>query len=149
MFKKSVVVSLLILCLSTAVILPSASAAINLKDVLKGGLKIYGIGMLVDHFAVPLNKFINDLTAKHNLGTEATTKVVPIVSIGDGTHIGAAQVTGSDELVDQVKAVVQIEDEFNGGQFRIKALLPINSKNPIGASRIEGVGVSAVIDVKI
>jgi hypothetical protein len=145
MIKQRVIVILLVLCLSTAVILPSASARIKLGDV----LKVYGIGFVVDRFAGPLNRFINSVTGNHNVGTVATTKVVPIVSFGSGTHIGAAQVTGPDELVAQVAAVAQIEANFNGRQFRIKALLPINSKNPIGASRIEGVGVSAVIDVKI
>lgn len=144
MFKKRIVTLLLVLCLSTAVALPNASAAIKLGDV----LKVYGIGLLVDRFAEPLNKFINGVTGNHNVGTIASTKVVPIISFGGGTHIGAAQVTGPNELLEQVKAVVQIEADFNGRQFRIHALLPIDSKNPIGASRIEGVGVSAVIDVK-
>ena len=33
--------------------------------------------------------------------------------------------------------------------FRVKALIPIDSKNPTNFSRVQGVGVSAQIDVKI
>ena len=32
---------------------------------------------------------------------------------------------------------------------RVKGLVPIDSKNPLGANRIQGVGVSAIIDLKI
>jgi uncharacterized membrane protein YczE len=144
MYKQRIIIFLLVLCLSTAMMVPTVSAGIEIGDV----LKVYGIGLLVDRFSEPLNKFINGLTGNHNVASVASTKVVPIVSIGAGTYIGAAQVTGPEELVDQVKAVAQIEGNFHGRTFRIKALIPLNSKNPIGASRIEGVGVSAVIDVK-
>lgn len=144
MFKQRIIVLLLVLCLSAAAMIPHAQANI-LGDV----FKVYGIGYLVDRFATPLNNFINGLTGNHNVGTVSATKVVPIVSIGGGAYIGAAQVTGPEHLVDKVKAVAQIEGNFNGRQFRIKALIPINSVNPLGAHRIEGVGVSAVIDIKV
>jgi len=144
MFKQRIVVFLLVLCLSAAVMIPSAQANI-LGDV----FKVYGIGYLVDRFSTPLNNFINGLTGNHNVATVSATKVVPIVSIGGGTYIGAAQVTGPEYLVDEVKAVAQIEGNFNGRQFRVKALIPINNINPLGAHRIEGVGVSAVIDIKV
>lgn len=144
MFKQRIVIILLVLCLSAAIMVPSAQANI-FGDV----FKVYGIGYLVDRFSTPLNNFINGLTGNHNVGTVSATKVVPIVSIGGGTYIGAAQVTGPEHLVDKVKAVAQIEGNFNGRQFRVKALIPINSINPLGANRIEGVGVSAVIDIKV
>lgn len=145
MFKQRIVIFLLVLCLSAGFMVPTAQAGINLGDV----VKVYGIGMLIDRFAGPLNSFINNLTGNHNVATVSATKVVPIVSIGGGTYIGAVQVTGPEELVDEVKAVAQIEGNFNGRQFRIKALIPINSTNPFGAHRVEGVGVSAVIDIKV
>lgn len=145
MLKRYIVVSLLVTCLSAAFMLPSVQAGIGLGDV----VKVYGIGMLVDRFAGPLNSFINKLTGNHNVATVSSTKVVPIVSFGRGTYIGAVQVTGPEDLVDEVKAVGQIEGEFNGHQFRVKALIPLNSTNPFGAHRVEGVGVSAVIDIDV
>lgn len=104
---------------------------------------------MVDKFASPLNNFINTLMFKHGAGTDYATKVVPIISFGNGGHIGAAQVTGPEELVEQTKAVVQLDGNFNGNQFRVKGLIPIDSKNPTNFSRVQGVGISAVIDVKI
>jgi len=145
MSKQRIVAFLLILCLSSAFMVPNVQAGVNLGDV----LKVYGIGMLVDRFAGPLNSFINKLTGNNNVATVSATKVVPIVSFGRGTYIGAVQVTGPEGVIDEVKAVGQLEGEFNGRQFRIKALIPINSTNPLGAHRVEGVGVSAIIDIDV
>ena len=116
---------------------------------LGGILKVGGIGFLVDKFAQPLNNFINTLTAKHAVSSDYATKVVPIIVVGTGTYAGAALVTGPVELVEQTKAVLQIEGNFSGDTFRVKALIPINSKNVTNFSRVQGVGVSAQIDVKI
>lgn len=141
--KKRVIVGLLIFCLVSLAAIP-ASLAIGLGDVLKVG----GIGFLVDRFASPLNNFINTLTFKHGAGSDYATKVVPIISLGSGGYIGAAQVTGSQELVNKTQAVLQIEADFDR-QFRVKAVIPIDSKNPLSFSRVQGVGISAIIDVRI
>lgn len=142
--KKRVVVSLLLVCMLSLGFVPTTNA-IGLGDILKVG----GIGFVVDKFSGPLNKFINTLTAKAGAGTDYATKVVPIISLGHGGYIGAAQVTGTQELVDETEAVLQIEGEFSGRTFRVKALVPIDSKNPTNFSRVNGVGVSAIIDVRI
>lgn len=142
--KKRVVISMLLLCLLSVTAIP-VTQAFGLGDILKVG----GISILIDKFSEPLNKFINTLTFKHGAGTDYATKVVPILTLGSGGYIGAAQVTGSQELIDKTQAVVQIEGNFNGSQFRVKALVPIDSKNPVNFSRVNGVGVSAVIDVSI
>lgn len=122
-----------------------SSQAFSLGSILKVG----GISILVDKFAGPLNNFINTLTAKHAVSSDYATKVVPIIVVGSGTYTGAAQVTGPQELVDKTKAVLQIEGNFSGDSFRVKALIPIDSKNVTNFSRVQGVGVSAQIDVKI
>lgn len=119
--------------------------AIGLGEIIKVG----GIGFLVDQFSQPLNKFINTLTAKHAVSSDYATKVVPVIVVGTGTYAGAAQVTGPQNLVDQTKAVLQIEGNFSSNTFRVKALIPINSKNITNFSRVQGVGVSAQIDIKI
>lgn len=141
--KKCLVGVLLVALLSVAAV--PVSQAFGLGDVLKVG----GIGFLVDKFSAPLNSFINKLMFQHGAGTDYATKVVPIVTVGSRGFIGAAQVTGPQNLVDETEAVLQLEGNFNGNQFRIKAMIPIDSKNPASFSRVQGVGVSAIIDIRI
>ena len=113
-------------------------------DILKGAV----IAVLVDQFSGQLNKAVNGLTANKKMPSNLSTKVVPVLSIGSGTYVGAAQVSGPKASVGQVKAVGQLETGF-GKQFRIKALVPINARGVTNIKRIQGVGVSAIIDVKI
>ena len=142
--KKKIVAAMLALSVVSAVSAPNVTNA-GWTDLLKVG----GISILVDKFSEPLNNFINTLTPKHAVSSDYATKVVPIIVVGSGTYTGAAQVTGPQALVDQTKAVLQIEGNFSGNQFRVKALIPIDSKNVTNFSRVQGVGVSAQIDVKI
>ncbi|SEO61678.1 hypothetical protein [Propionispora vibrioides] len=142
--KKRFVSGLLLICLLSVTAVP-VTQAFSLGDILKVG----GISVLISKFADPLNNFINTLTFKHGAGSDFATKVVPILSLGNGGYLGAAQVIGSQELVDQTEAVIQMEGEFNGRQFRVKALVPVNAKSVTNFSRVNGVGVSAIIDVNI
>lgn len=145
LLHKKVLVALLALCLVGLPVFTASVSAFGLGDILKVG----GIGFLVDRMATPLNNFINGLMAKNGAGTDYATKVVPIVTVGSGGYIGAAQVTGDSDLVNQTEAVLQLEGDFSNGQFRVKGLIPINSKNPLHFSRVQGVGISAIIDVRI
>ena len=143
--KKKLIAAMLAVSIGTAsfgAVLPVE--AIGLGGMIKGG----AIGLVVDHYGSSINSFLNKLLNQKNLGTSYATKVVPIVSIGNGSRVGAAQVTGPTAEVDQVKAVAQVEGSFNN-IARVKGLVPVNSANPVGASRIQGVGVSAIIDLKI
>ena len=142
--KKRFVSGLLLICLLSVTAVP-VTQAFSLGDILKVG----GISVLISKFADPLNNFINTLTFKHGAGSDFATKVVPILSLGNGGYLGAAQVIGSQELVDQTEAVIQMEGEFNGRQFRVKALVPVNAKSVTNFSRVNGVSVSAIIDVNI
>ncbi len=142
--KQKLMIGVVLVSLLLASVIP-ATQAFGIGDILKVG----GIGVLIDRFAQPLNNFINTLTFKHGAGHDYATKVVPILSFGNGGHVGAAQVMGPQELVDKTQAVVQLEDDFSGKTFRVKVLIPIDSKNPVKFSRVQGVGVSAIIDVKI
>lgn len=123
-----------------------AAAAVDLKDL----LGVVGGGFLVSAIAGPLNDFINTVTFNKGAKVEGHTKVVPIVSLGTGTRIGAAQVAGPrGEAVESTKAVAQIETSFKD-RFRVKILVPIDSENPLQRfRRVQGVGVSAVIDYKL
>ena len=96
-----------------------------------------------------INSAINSVMMKEGAGTNYATKVVPIVSIGNSGYIGAAQVIGDADQVAKVEAVGQLEISWNDKLFRIKGLIPMDSKNPTSFSRVQGVGVSAVIDVRV
>lgn len=139
------VMAVSIATLSTGALVNTTQAfSLNLGSILKVG----GVGILVDRFGGQINDFLNKILAQNNLSTTYTTKVVPIVSVGTNGYIGAAQVTGPASEVERVEAVAQLEASFNN-VARVKGLVPIDSKNPVDASRIQGVGVSAIIDLKI
>jgi hypothetical protein len=128
---------------------PGAAGADDLGDLLKKGALILGGGAVVKAIAGPINDFINTVTINKGARLEGSTKVVPIVSMGKGTHIGAAQVGGnSKSAVEKTQAVAQLETSFKG--IRVKVLIPIDSLNPLKQfRRVQGVGVTAIIDVKI
>lgn len=120
--------------------------AFSIGDIIKVG----GIGFIVDKFGGEINKFVNTLTANKNAGTNEATNVVPILSLGGGGYIGAVQVIGSKANVDNTKAVVQIEgNALFGKNLRVKALVPVGSRTTSSIKRIYGVGVSALIDIRI
>ena len=147
MNKKKIWIALLVISMLAVVVVPVADA-INLGSI----IKVAGIGLLVDQFGPQLNSFINTLMAQHNATPEFATKVVPILTVGvlgNSGYIGAAQVMGPQNLVNRVQAVVQVESSFNGNMFRVKGLIPIDSKVPVNFTRVSGVGVSAMIDVRI
>lgn len=120
--------------------------ALDLGDIIKVG----GVAVIVDKFGGEINKFINTLTANKNAGSNEATNVVPIISLGSGGYIGAAQVIGAKENVEKTKAVVQIESNATFGRaLRIRALVPVGSRTTSSIKRIYGVGVSALIDIRI
>lgn len=125
------------------------ASAIDLGDILKEGAIIVGGGALVTAVAGPINDFINTVTFNRGVKADGFTKVVPIVSLGNGAHIGAAQVGGTSKAsVDKTQAVAQLETDFKG--IRVKVLIPIDSVNPLKQfKRVQGIGVTAIIDAKI
>jgi len=144
---KKLCIGLLIIMMLGVAVVPAAQA-IDLGSI----LKVAGIGLLVDRFGPQLNSFINTLMMQHKAAPEFATKVVPILTVGvlgNSGYIGAAQVMGPQNLVDKVQAVVQVESSFSGNMFRVKGLIPIDSKIPVNFTRVSGVGVSAMIDVRI
>lgn len=148
MKAKRLVASLLTAAMLGTGVMTSVSA-LDLGDVLGGVVKVGGIGYLVDRYSDQLNSAINSVMMKEGAGTNYATKVVPIISIGNSGYIGAAQVIGDADQVEQVEAVGQLEISWNDKLFRIKGLIPMDSKNPLKFSRVQGVGVSAVIDVRL
>ncbi len=118
-------------------------------------LKTLGVGAAVKIFAPQLNTLINSLVAARDAETRETTKVVPILSISIGIDapgqatIGAAQVAGPKSAVAKVQAVAAVEANLQN-VFHIRALIPVDSLEPWKRiRRVVGVGVSAIIDLRI
>lgn len=128
---------------------PASAAFIDLDSLIGKGVKIVGVKLLVDQFGGELNKFINQFLDNNNGAHGSASKVVTILSPIGNKHIGAAQIIGPASAVAKVGAVVQFETSFMNKQFRIKAMIPIEGSDPSKINRVEGVGVSAVIDIKI
>ncbi|MHB9106808.1 MAG: hypothetical protein ACYDCO_07110 [Armatimonadota bacterium] len=79
--------------------------------------------------------------------TDTKEKIVPIVSVGTpGVRIGAAQVTGPAERVEQVKSVVQLDARF---KKTAQVYLYIPSSELAGLNRVQGVAVTALLDYKL
>ncbi|EEX47965.1 MULTISPECIES: hypothetical protein [Jonquetella] len=129
----------------------STTAQVPAQAVSLGGI-LGGIvgGYAVEKFSDQINKFINTVTFNKGLESEKYTKVVPILSLGSGARIGAAQVSGPKaDGVQRCKAVVQLEADFKD-KVRAKILVPIDQINVTkGFKRVHGVGVSAIIDVRL
>ena len=114
-------------------------------------LKLLGIGAAIKQFGPQINSAINKIADTKDSAT-VTTKVVPILSggIGGRKGIGAAQVMGPKAQVDKVQAVAQIEQDILGREVKIRAMIPIESKDVIrDIKRVEGVGVSGIVDLKL
>lgn len=122
----------------------SALHAIDLGSI----ARVLGIGWLVSEYDEQIDSFITSALGEREAAAQGATKVVPIISLGRGAHIGAAQVVGNPENVKQVKAVVQVEGKLGNvrGSFLVPTTMEKVSGNP---ERAKGVGVSAVIEFKI
>lgn len=140
--KKQVIAAML-----TVSLLAAGGTAVTQAFSLGSILKVGGVTVLVDKFGGQINDFLNKLLMKNGVGTDYATKVVPVLSIGTGKYIGAVQVVGPTAQVDKVKAVGQLEGSFND-IARAKALIPLESVDITNLSRVQGVGVSAIIDLK-
>lgn len=141
----------LMLISAILVVMFVATTAVNTQAFKLGDLvKVGGVAFVVDKFGDQINKFVNTMTANKNLGSDEATAVVPILSLGGGGYIGAVQVIGAKENVEKTKAVVQVEgNAVFGKNIRAKALIPVGSRTTSNIKRIYGVGVSAIIDIRI
>lgn len=138
-----------ILVFAILAVLLASTYALDLGGLVKKTIVGGAIALLVDKFSGPLNDFVNKLMMNEKLAPQEATKVVPIISVGKALYVGAAQVVGPKDKVDKVQAVAQLEGDFQGGIFRVKALVPVTERGKItNLQRVQGVGISAVIDVK-
>jgi hypothetical protein len=114
-------------------------------------IKIIGVGAAVKQFGPEINRGINKLANHKDTSTRAT-KVVPILSAGIASRqaIGAAQVMGPKSLVDKVQAVAQLDQDLFGREVKIRAMIPVSSTDVVSNIRkVEGVGVSGIVDLKL
>ncbi|MHB0998951.1 MAG: hypothetical protein ACYC27_06865 [Armatimonadota bacterium] len=134
---------LIIFCLS--LMLP---AVLSAQGLIEQALKVFGISYVVRRFGGQINDFIDRLAGQRGVKWEGTTKVVPIFSVGAGAYVGAAQVQGPPDRVDDVRGVGQVETRI--GDFRGRLMIPVNTTTPgKNLDRISGVGISALVDFRI
>ena len=107
------------------------------------------IGLAVKSAGPSINKFVNTFTFNNHVPIGMSTKVVPILSVGEKGYVGAAQVAGPQSYVNSVQAVWLYEDNFSQNEFRLKVLVPSTSLNPLELKRAQKVGVSAIIDISL
>lgn len=122
-------------------------AAPQIKEV----IKIVGVGAAVKQFGPQINREINKL-ANFKDTDRVKTRVVPILSIGINTRraVGAAQVMGPPSQVDKVEAVAMPELDLFGKEIKIRAMIPVDTqKNLTDIRRVDGVGVSGIVDLKL
>jgi hypothetical protein len=112
-------------------------------------LKVGGAIVVADKFGPQINSALNKATGQKNLsGSGIASKVVPVLSLGNRKAIGVVQVSGSKASIDQTQAVAQFETNvpLTG---RVRVLIPISSRDVTNPKRVPGVGVSALIDLKL
>lgn len=143
-YKKALKVSVL----SLLIVLAFAGIvnAFKLGDVIKVG----GIVYIVDKYSGNINSFINGIMKNKGVEIKQTTKVVPILSVGEGGYIGACQIAGPKAAVDKCNCAVQYEDDtVFGTNIRARVLVPCATRGVKNVKRVPGVGVSAMIDIKL
>jgi len=144
MSKKRITAVVVAICLLAFGFFAVEAQAIDLGDILKVG----GIAFLVSQYDDQLDSFITSALGERDAAAKGATKVVPILSLGGGGYVGAAQVVGNPENVARVKAVIQVEGRFGSG--RAQLLVPTTTDKATGSpDRAKGVGISAVIEFRI
>lgn len=127
-------------------ILIGAASAQNFRQILRVG----GAVAVADRLGPRIDRTLNNLTGQRNLSARADTKIVPVLSVGQGTFIGIVQVAGPANAVRNTTAVAQLETRVPliGGS-RARVLVPISTRSVTNMRRVNGVGVSAVIDLPL
>ncbi|MEA2554059.1 MAG: hypothetical protein QOJ65_2235 [Fimbriimonadaceae bacterium] len=133
-----------VLAIAAGVMGLSALGATQVREI----LKLLGVGAVVQRFGPQINSAMNKLGSHDNTDI-SWTKVVPILSVGSRRAIGAAQVMGPRDRVDEVKAVAQLDQDLFGKEIKIRAMIPVASQELSNIHRVEGVGVSGIVDLRL
>jgi hypothetical protein len=138
--KSKKILTLLLLC--TTIL---TSFSFDLKDVLRQGLKAAGVSALVRSMGPELDKFINSILSSKGAQNREATRVVPVITFGDSTAVGAVQITGDKDLIKKVRHVIAYEDKLHS-KYRVKVYIPSSHSNPLKLDRVYGVSVTAIIE---
>lgn len=89
-------------------------------------------------------------TAAWTPAEEYTDRIVPIISVAEGTKIGVARVNGPRSRVDLVEACAQVETHLQDF-LEVDIYVPIttNEPGPGGLNRVQQVGVTALGDIEL
>ena len=139
---RKFLILLIAFCLISAFV--ASTYALDLGDISREAVIGGAIAVPEDKSSGQLNDFINKLMMNEKVPITEATKVVPIISVGKALYVGAAQVSGPKDKVNQVQAVAQLEGDFHDEMFTVKERGKISN-----LQRVSGVGISAVIDVKL
>ncbi len=128
---------------------PQPARGLDLGGALGDLVKIFGIGWVVKQFAGDIDNAINGLLGQQEAQIAGSTRVVPILRVGSGVAVGAAQVMGPQQQVQKVEAVAEIE--LNIGDFRGRGLIPVTTRRDLTRNirGVDGVGISANIKFPI
>jgi hypothetical protein len=124
-----------------------AIAAPQLDKIIKVG----GVVVAINTFGRQMNDGLNKLWNRKDT-SRLKTKVVPILTVGvnSSNAIGAAQVMGPPAQVDKVVAVAQPEARILGNEVRLRAMIPVSSKNVVENIRaVPEVGISGIVDLRL
>ncbi|MCL4499001.1 MAG: hypothetical protein M1335_01990 [Chloroflexi bacterium] len=139
---------------------PKVGVTAIIDVALDGGLRYHTVGtpiragdvirgtaglVIVKNMGPGINKALNTITFNKGLAT----RVVPMGSVGEKMYLGAAQVSASSATVRSVNALWQYDDLFSDGRFRVKVLVPTTSTNPLKMKRVDGAGVTAIVDMAL
>ncbi len=93
-----------------------------------------------------LDAIVNLGLKQNGLSTQQMTAVVPIVGYdGNGASLRMAQISGPENAVLRVKAVLEIDHDTNG-PWQYTALIPVSSLANNGRDhRVDGVGITALV----
>ena len=135
------------LAVGVALIFSAGAASAQLEQILKIG----GTALIVKQFGGSINSVLNKVTGQNKLDDEGIiTKVVPVLSAGSRGAIGIVQVAGPREQINKVKAVAQLQTQVRAlSTLQARILIPIDADNLTKINRVSGVGVSAIVDIKL
>ena len=132
-----------------ALMFGAGAASAQLGSIFKAG----GTIVIVNKFGKQIDSALNKVTGQNKLkGQGIVTKVVPVISAGSRGSVGIVQVAGTREQVNKVKVVVQLQTQVRAvSVLQARVLIPVDSSNLARTSRVPGVGVgvSAIIDIKL
>ena len=95
------------------------------------------------------SRLSNAVAGRPLTSTRVGEKIVPIISVGSGTRVGGALVSGASSRLDEVIAVAQIEGRF-GNAVRVRALVPVSTTNVISnIKRVPQTAVIGLVDIKL